>query len=91
MLKSCNCIKSVNFIDPFAGNGDLLSASEKIRSIRERVGLDIDDSLNWKANDSLVSIPHLDNAVIITNPPYIAKNSASRKKIDLSRYFSNSP
>lgn len=76
--------------DPFAGCGDLLNVAKEILNFKEVIGLDIDSSLNWKVNDSLLKIPHIDNAIIITNPPYIAKQSASRKKIDLSQYFSTS-
>ena len=76
--------------DPFAGGGDLLKAATDILGFKEVRGLDIDDSLSWDKNDSLLNIPHVDNAIIITNPPYIAKQSASRKKIDLSMYFSTS-
>lgn len=74
--------------DPFAGGGDLLKAANDILNFKEIKGLDIDASLEWETNDSLMNIPHIDNAIIITNPPYIAKQSASRKKIDLSQYFS---
>lgn len=76
--------------DPFAGGGDLLNTSQNILGFKNIVGLDIDNTLNWKINDSLLKIPHIDNAIIITNPPYIAKQSASRKKLDLSKYFSTS-
>ena len=76
--------------DPFAGGGDLLNVALNQLGFENTVGLDIDDTLNWKQNDSLLSIPHIENAIIITNPPYIAKQSASRKKIDLSQYFSTS-
>lgn len=76
--------------DPFAGSGDLLNASQNILGFKNIVGLDIDNTLNWKINDSLLKIPHIDNAIIITNPPYIAKQSASRKKLDLSKYFNTS-
>jgi len=76
--------------DPFAGGGDLLKAAKEILNFKEIKGLDIDSSLEWEINDSLLNIPHIENAIIITNPPYIAKQSASRKKIDLSQYFSTS-
>lgn len=77
--------------DPFAGGGDLLKASIEKLGFIETKGLDIDDSLSWDVNDSLESIPTIQNGIIITNPPYIAKQSASRKKIDLSKYFDLSP
>lgn len=75
--------------DPFAGNGDLLKISQDY-GINETIGLDIDNKLNWKVNDSLKKIPHVDNAIIITNPPYLTKYSASRKHIKISSsYFKN--
>lgn len=75
--------------DPFAGAGDLLKVAQDL-GFKNRIGLDIDGTLNWEINDSLLNIPHIENAIIITNPPYLAKQSASRKKIDLSQYFNNS-
>lgn len=76
--------------DPFAGEGDLLKAALENTNLSSIYGLDIDSSLSWKINDSLLNIPHIENAIIITNPPYIAKQSASRKGIDLSKYFLSS-
>lgn len=75
--------------DPFAGNGDLLKVSEEY-GIKNIKGLDIDNNLNWDINDSLIHIPHIDNAIIITNPPYLTKYSASRKHITIdNKYFKN--
>lgn len=74
--------------DPFAGSGDM------IRTIRPlmptAVGLDVDKTFGWQYNDSLVNIPHIDNAVIVTNPPYLAKNSAKGRGLlrHVSKYFS---
>ena len=78
----CNII-----YDPFAGSGELLKVISFLNNKYITVGLDIDKRFGWKYNDSLENIPHIDNAIIITNPPYLAKQSATRKKIDLSRYF----
>lgn len=78
--------------DPFAGSGCLIDAvKNNISQITESVGMDIDNSLGWRVNDSLINIPHIDNSIIITNPPYISNYSARRKKIstDLERYFSS--
>jgi hypothetical protein len=86
-IKKSNCKMAY---DPYAGGGDLLKASVDVLGFKETKGLDIDSTLKWEINDSLVKIPHIDNAIIITNPPYIAKQSASRKKIDLSKYFNSS-
>lgn len=84
-IKESNC--SIAY-DPYAGGGDLLNVAKTQLGFSETVGLDIDSNLNWQINDSLMNIPHVENAIIITNPPYIAKQSASRKKIDLTAYFS---
>lgn len=76
--------------DPFAGSGCLFDpVTNSVAAIREVRGLDIDASLGWPVNDSLKSIPHVDGAIIITNPPYISSYSASRKRIDnnLKQYF----
>ena len=78
--------------DPFAGQGDLLQAVTGLGDIQKLNGLDIDPKLNWKLNDSLMGIPHINNAIIITNPPYLAKFSAKRKKIadSLKHYYQQS-
>ena len=65
--------------DPFAGEGDMINIA-CLYGIERIKGLDIDKKL-WEFNDSLINIPHIDNAIIITNPPYLTNYSASRKKI----------
>ena len=77
--------------DPYAGGGDILSVVKKL-GIKKACGLDIDSSLDWDINDSLINIPHIDNAIIVTNPPYLTNYSASRKKIydSVAKYFENS-
>ncbi len=77
--------------DPFAGAGDLLNAVRTKLMFQTIVGLDIDEKLSWDINDSLLNIPHIDNAIIITNPPYISNYSAARKKVGdkLERYFNS--
>lgn len=89
-IKMSNCKIAY---DPFAGEGDLLtSVAKKCGNITDVVGLDIDEKLNWRINDSLIRIPHIDGAIIITNPPYISNYSASRKRIsnELKKYFDSS-
>lgn len=68
----------------------LSTAKSCIDTITSVKGLDIDAQFGWQVNDSLVNIPHVNNAVIITNPPYLANYAASRKKIikHLKKYFS---
>lgn len=75
--------------DPYAGNGDILKLNRYF-GIELTKGLDIDPSLKWELNDSLMNIPSLENSIIVTNPPYLAKQSATRRKIDVSRYFEES-
>jgi hypothetical protein len=74
--------------DPFAGRGDLLRVAKEV-GFNNLVGLDIDKTLNWIINDSLVNIPNIPDAIIITNPPYLSNYSASRKKIfdQVKKYF----
>lgn len=72
-------------IDPFAGGGDLLEAS-KILGFKKTIGFDIDEELAWEINDGLLDIPKIDG-IVITNPPYLAKNSAKRKKMPSYKYF----
>ncbi len=80
--------KATAALDPFAGNGDLLRVAEEI-GFKKTTGFDIDKSLNWKINDSLLSIPKINNSIIITNPPYLTNYSAKRKKIydSVIKYF----
>lgn len=78
--------------DPFAGAGDLLRVAKDKCGFKKIVGLDIDEKLDWKYNDSLIKIPHIENAIILTNPPYISNYSAARKGMakELTKYFSSS-
>ena len=76
--------------DPFAGSGCLFApVTNSIATVSSCKGLDIDPSLGWEINDSLVRIPAVDKAIIITNPPYISNYSASRKRLSegLKKYF----
>lgn len=79
-IKSCGCSRVV---DPYAGAGDLLMAIKGW----EVIGYDIDPSLGWPENDSLLDIPYHNDAIVITNPPYLAKNSANRNGFDSYKYF----
>lgn len=82
----CNVI-----YDPFAGDGDLLKLSHNF-GIAQVFGMDIDMKKEFAVNDSLVNIPTIRNAIIITNPPYLTNYSAKRKNIydTVEKYFNNS-
>ena len=66
--------------DPFAGGGDLLNIAKKI-GFKKIKGFDVDKSMNWEHNDSLLSIPKINKSITITNPPYLTNYSAKRKRI----------
>ena len=71
--------------DPFAGDGHLLDLiNEKFGCAT--MGYDLYKH-NWQQNDSLVEIP--DSQFIVTNPPWLSKTSASKKKImnNVMHYF----
>lgn len=75
-------------LDPFAGAGDLIDLMPAL-GLRNNIGLDIDESLGWEYNDSLIDVPYLQDTIVITNPPYLAKNSANEKGLDAYKYFEN--
>ena len=73
--------------DPFAGQGHLLQIIENNFEIRSS-GCDI-KGYQGNYNDSLRQIPAFDNAIIVTNPPYLTNYSAKRKGVysGLEDYF----
>ena len=73
-------------VDPYAGQGDLLGAMTDL-GYTDLIGYDIDPSMRWHINDSLVGIPYHENAIIITNPPYLGKSSAARMGMGTVKYF----
>lgn len=77
----CSCV-----VDPFAGEGDLLIAAFQTFGGPSK-GYDIDPSMGWPVNDGLDNIPYHEDALVLTNPPYLAKNSAKRNKLDSYRHF----
>lgn len=84
-------IKSIQpkvIFDPFAGKGDLLEVARTIGFSR-LLGCDIDESLKWKKNDSLLHVPKIKDSVVLTNPPYLTNYSAKRKGIfnQVQKYF----
>lgn len=74
-------------VDPFAGGGDIL------KLFPDTLGYDVDPTLDWSLNDSLRHIPQGRRGdICITNPPYLAKNSACRRGMaDAYRYFGEHP
>lgn len=74
--------------DPFAGSGDLLRVAKEIGFTKIK-GFDVDPTLNWEVNDSLVCVPKINDSIIITNPPYLTNYSAKRRGIyqNVEKYF----
>ena len=79
--------KSSIVIDPFAGAGDILNTVSDFGC--KSMGYDIDDSLGWAVNNSLEHIPSTKNGIVVTNPPFLAKNAAKRMGLDSYKYFKN--
>jgi hypothetical protein len=67
-------------LDPFAGDGHLLDVCKKVFQCSTH-GLDINSQTAWPYNDSLLHIPPSYTSLICTNPPYLARHSASRKGV----------
>lgn len=87
--KFIDSIKFNKVIDPFAGGGHLLKVFDPQH---ETGGYDIDPSLSWPINDGLKSMPAHPDDLCVTNPPYLAKTTASRfKRIGTYQYFDMYP
>ena len=81
-------VNNDTILDPFAGGGDLLNVLKDKFGYTDHEGYDIDPSFNWRYRNSLIDIPKT-NRLIVTNPPYLAKNSAKRKKLEEYNYFNS--
>lgn len=68
-------------VDPFAGDWDLLHQVRATCGSARFVGFDCAPREQSMWNDSLLSIPRVQSAIIVTNPPYLAKHSAKRKRV----------
>lgn len=73
-------------MDPFAGQGDLLRAVCDM-GWSNSYGYDIDPALAWPINDGLEDVPRHESTIVVTNPPYLAKNSAARNDLESYKYF----
>jgi hypothetical protein len=71
--------KTKTIIEPFAGNGDLLSFLKKKYKIE---CYDIDSKKEFIIQkDTLLNPPEFNNKFVLTNPPYLARNKNSDKTI----------
>ena len=77
-------------LDPFAGDGHLLNVAASLGF--GVVGHDVDGAIcaanGWgEPNDSILHVPRHADAFVLTNPPYLAKNSAKRMDAPAQSYF----
>jgi tRNA1(Val) A37 N6-methylase TrmN6 len=69
-------------IEPFGGKGDLVDWLKKKDSSLNIEAYDIDPKKDYIIKkDTLLSPPNYENAHIITNPPYLARNKCKNKEI----------
>jgi len=76
------------FIEPFAGNNDLIKWIEKKQDVKiQKFDIDPKDDDTIKQN-TLLNPPNYMNKVVITNPPYLAKNKSKsgNNKILFEKY-----
>ncbi len=83
-------VRYTTCLDPFAGDGDLLNVAASLGF--DVVGHDVDAAIcaanGWgEPNDSILDVPHHADAFVLTNPPYLAKNSAKRMDAPAQSYF----
>ncbi len=81
-----------HILDPFAGDGHLLDAVAA-HGTWTLAGCDIEPRGRWPRRDSLRAIPPQPGTLILTNPPYLAKYSARRKRVlhRVAHHFAASP
>jgi len=76
----------INIIEPFAGNGDLISFIEK-EQVSNNVSYNIEcyDIEPTKSfiikQDTIKHPPNYNNKYLITNPPYLARNKCTNKSL----------
>jgi len=80
ILKNLEIPKNIkNIIEPFAGNGDLIKFLKKEYKLE---CYDIEPKKDYIIKrDTLINPPDYKNKFILTNPPYLARNKNSEKKI----------
>ena len=83
-------VRYTTCLDPFAGDGHLLNVAASLGF--DVVGHDVDAAIcaanGWgEPNDSILDVPSHADAFVLTNPPYLAKNSAKRMDAPAQSYF----
>src|SRR5271170_1892175 len=80
-------------IEPFVGEGDLLNFVDSNKTIKtydicQPISKFTSDNITFKKKDTLNSPPDYSNKIVITNPPYLARNKSDDKKI-YNKYKTN--
>ena len=77
-------------LEPFAGNGDLLNFIDDAEKDKYNIECyDIEPKKDFIVRrDTLLCPPNFDDAFVITNPPYLARNKSSDKSI-FDKYNTN--
>lgn len=77
-------------IEPFAGNGDLLNfIKDEDKDKYDITCYDIEPKQDFIIQrDTLLHPPNLDDAFVITNPPYLARNKCDNKEV-FDKYKTN--
>ncbi|MDR0517335.1 MAG: hypothetical protein LBH25_09865 [Fibromonadaceae bacterium] len=79
--KACD-FRNQTILEPFAGANNLIKMLKNMKLCRGFVSYDIEPkSKNVLYKDTLLGFPK-GYSVCITNPPYLAKNSATRRKLN---------
>lgn len=76
-------IKNKSWIDPYAGNGDLLEWAQ-LNGAESIEGYDVDsskESHHIQIRDTLDNPPNFTGKYILANPPYLARNKSSNKTL----------
>ena len=88
LLPELQHIHSNRIIEPFAGHGDLINACKWHGDVLcydiDPIVKDLnnpDKAIMAEVRDTLLDPPEYSNAIIITNPPYLARNKALDKTI----------
>lgn len=77
---------NTTILEPFAGKNSLIEMLENLSLIQKYKSFDINPkSPNVILNDSILNFPK-NFDICITNPPFLAKTVATRKKIDINFY-----
>lgn len=80
ILKGLNLRREARIVEPFVGEGDLLTWISMFEPSSIEV-YDIDPRVDAIRQDTLLNPPNYKGRYVVTNPPYLAKNKNKNKTI----------